>query len=72
MGIPPAVPMVTSLVGDGNDLSLRVERLLSGGTPAAARRRTWPAILLTLSIAGLAVQPGTYVAAHRVLEALAH
>ena len=44
--------------------------------PAALRRLPaaglWPAIVLALAIAAVAVQPATFVAVHRALEALAH
>ena len=72
MGTVPAVPLVTSLLGDGGDLSERVERLLAGAAPHGTRTRSWPAIAVTLAIAALAVQPATFVTAHRVLEILAH
>jgi beta-lactamase regulating signal transducer with metallopeptidase domain len=72
MGASSAIPLATSLLGDRDDLSVRVERLLAGGTPEPARRRCWPVIVVTLAIGVVAVQPATFVSVHRALEALAH
>src|SRR5437764_263150 len=72
MGASPALPLATSFLGDRDDLSARVERLLAGGAPETARRRWWPAIVMAVAITAIAVQPATFVAVHRALEALAH
>ncbi len=72
LGVNAAPPLATSLLGNRDDLSIRVERLLGGSAPEVAQGRSWPAVAVTVMIAALAVQPATFVAVHRALEALAH
>ncbi len=68
--IPPP-PLATSLLGDSNDLAVRVERLLQGAATGRARAHSWPAVAIAIVAAAIALQPATLVAVHRALEALA-
>jgi hypothetical protein len=72
MGASPSPRLATSLLGDGDDLSTRVERLLNGFPPGPQAKRPWPAMAVAVAVVALTVQPGTLVAVHRALEALAH
>ena len=70
LGVPASAPLATPLLGHRDDLSVRIERLLNGGM-AGGSARSWPAIVVALVIAGVAVQPASLVAVHRLLETLA-
>jgi beta-lactamase regulating signal transducer with metallopeptidase domain len=72
MGGAAAVPLPTPLLGDRDDLSVRVERLLAGAVVNTAQHRLWPSVVLALAVTAVAIQPATFVAMHRALEALAH
>jgi hypothetical protein len=67
-------PLATSFLGDANDLVARVDRLLEGRTAAASdgRAALWFAAALATGVVALAVRPATLIAAHRLLEVLAH
>lgn len=65
--------IATSLMADGGDLETRVERLLSPRTAQrGARSRRWRVVLAagTVAAAVVVLQPGTFYAAHSLLEEL--
>jgi Zn-dependent protease with chaperone function len=67
-----AAPLAAGLMADAGDLEVRVERLLNPrATLAAARTRrwVWAGAALT-AVTAMIIEPGTLVAAHRVLEEL--
>ena len=71
LGVPAAAPLATPLLGNRDDLSVRIERLLNGGM-AGGPGKSWPVIVVAIAIAGAAMQPASLVAVHRLLETLAH
>ncbi|HEY2014313.1 MAG TPA: M56 family metallopeptidase [Bryobacteraceae bacterium] len=75
---PLPIPLVTSLLGGGMDLLVRVDRLLREAPPREAPPRGTPVLAagaiagaLALAVAGM-LQPATLHAAHRLLEELMH
>jgi Zn-dependent protease with chaperone function len=67
----PATPLVTSLLGEAQDLSARIGRLLHPARVSEGRP-SHPAISIALACAFLAIvlQPSTLAAAHSILERL--
>ena len=75
LGAGPEAPLVTSLVGGGEDLSARIERLLKG-TIIVERPHRIPAVrfataaLLSGAAIMMMLRPATMMAVHRLLENL--
>jgi hypothetical protein len=70
---PAAAPLATALMADTRDLETRVNRLLNPRMPAAGSRSgRWPVVLAAGTVVGIGIllQPGTFYAAHSVLEEL--
>jgi hypothetical protein len=57
-------------MADAGDLEVRVERLLNPRVPERASRLRWWIAAAAAGAAAVVLQPGTFYAAHRVLEAL--
>jgi Zn-dependent protease with chaperone function len=77
LGVPPALPsLANSLMANGLDLSMRVDRLLnpSPDTPRRGMARRWlvpcASLLAIGSLVALMAQPATLYAAHEALEAI--
>lgn len=73
---PQPSPLVTSLVGDGQDLSARVDRLLRIDPPRETSERRTPilgagaTLMLAASVIAVVSQPATFHSVHRFLEHL--
>lgn len=70
---PQGAPLVTSLLGDNEDLAQRVDRLLRERSPEAGNRSTVLVSAVGAAAAAGAVvllQPQTFYAVHRLLEHL--
>ena len=74
MGATPAPsPLGASFLGNGGEISARVERLLNPTPPAPVRRpRNAPAAAIAVAAAGCLLHPATLQWAHRTLERLIH
>jgi hypothetical protein len=70
---PPPAPLATSLLADGSDLAVRVDRLLHPA-PRCDAGRAWvlSGIGCAAAFTMLALRPETLRAAHRLLELLVH
>lgn len=77
LGIAPRTsPLMSAFVPPGEDISIRVDRLLSGASSAGGRSRTLGsalfASLAAVPFAIVAVAPGSLSAVHQLLERLMH
>ena len=75
-GGPEPQPLVTSLVGSGEDLSARIDRLLRGAVPRERLQRI-PMVRVAAALSAGAMlaamlQPVTMSAVYRLLEDLIH
>lgn len=72
----PLAPLMASLVGEDEELTRRVDRLLHGGSAAQPRKRrlrqllAGAALATTAALVALLLQPATFYAVHRLLEHL--
>ena len=74
-GTPPPSPLVTSFLGDGREISTRVDRLLNPA-PAAAVRLPHSAVVAAVAAVAVAtgcmLHPAALQSAHRIIERLIH
>jgi hypothetical protein len=77
LGIAPKTsPLISAFVPPGEDISIRVDRLLNGASYAGSQSRVFGgalfASLFAVPFALVAVAPGSLVVTHRLLERLMH
>jgi Zn-dependent protease with chaperone function len=75
-GSPPPSPLASSFLGDGRDISVRVNRLLNPAPAAPLRTRNSAAVaagwMLAAGCAACMMHPATLQSAHRLVEQLIH